>query len=90
LPEAGFAMIPTGFNAIFLRKIVLASLERGIPKKRIFSNPKGAAKTIEAIKYFRCWRLQINESGMVEGQILLLLLDIPICILKAFVNKKFF
>jgi hypothetical protein len=26
---------------------------------------------------------------MVDGQILLLLLDIPICILKAFVNKKF-
>jgi hypothetical protein len=75
-------MIPTGFNAIFLRKIVLASLERGIPKKRIFSNPKGAAKTIEAIKYFRCWRLQINESGMVEGQILLLLVGHPYTYIK--------
>jgi len=89
LPEAGFAMIPTGFNEIFLRKIVLPSLERQHSEKKSIKIQKASPKKIEAIKYFRCWKLEISESGMVDGQILLLLLDIPICILKAFVNKKF-
>jgi hypothetical protein len=88
LPEAGFAMIPTGFNEIFLRKIVLPSLERQHSEKKSIKIQKASPKKIEAIKYFRCWKLEISESGMVDGQILLLLLDIPICRLKAFVNKK--